>query len=178
MENVKKIMAELENRVEEHIHFAVSSLQNMPEQQLLQPAPGGGWSIAQCIAHLNSYGLYYIPLLEKGMTGSSAEAGYYKSSWLGNYFTKMMEPGSGKTKMKAFKNHIPAADADAHAVIAEFLAQQERLLGCLRKAQGTNLNRVRIPVSIASWLRMNAGDVLRFLIAHNERHIQQARRNC
>lgn len=178
MENVEKIMAELELRVEEHMHFAVSSLQNMPEQQLLQPAPGGGWSIARCIAHLNSYGLYYIPLLEKGLAASAAKSGYYKSSWLGNYFTRMMEPETGKTRMKAFKNHIPPADADAHAVIAEFLAQQERLLNCLRKAQHVNLNQVRIPVSVASWLRMNAGDVLRFLIAHNERHIQQARRNC
>lgn len=176
MENVEKMIAGLENRVEEHIRFAVRELQNMPAEKLLKPSADGGWSIAQCIEHLNSYGLYYIPRLEKGLAARSDEAGHYKSSWPGNYFTKMMEPGSGK-KMKAFKDHIPSADLDAHAVVAEFLAQQERLLHCLRRAQHTNLNRVKIPVSIASWLRLNAGDVLRFVIAHDERHIQQARRN-
>jgi len=177
MENMERIIAELENRVEAHIRFAVSELQNMPAEKLLRPAANGGWSIAQCIWHLNSYGLYYIPRLEKGLEARSDTQGHYKSSRLGNYFTKMMEPGSGKRKMKAFKGHIPPAETEAHAVIAGFLAQQERLLRCLRKAAHTDLNRVKVPVSIASWLRMNAGDVLRFLVAHNERHIQQARRD-
>jgi hypothetical protein len=89
----------------------------------------------------------------------------------------MMEPGTGKRKMKAFKNHIPSPHLDAYAVAATFIQQQETLLQYLKQAGKADLNRIRIPVSIAKFIKLNLGDVFQFLIAHNERHIRQAKRN-
>lgn len=168
----------LESRVDEHLEEAVSRFQNLREEQLLMPAQDGGWSIAQCLDHLNGYGQYYLPQIRQGLEKQpqTAEATSFRSSWLGNYFTRAMDPATGKKKIKAFKNHIPDRQLDAHAVVAEFIQQQEELLHYLQQARSQDLNRIKIPISISRWIRLNLGDVFQFLIAHNERHLQQAKR--
>jgi hypothetical protein len=87
----------------------------------------------------------------------------------------MMQPGKGK--MKTFKEYTPPPSLDAHAVVAEFVQQQETLLGCLRQAHNANLNAIRVPISITKFIRLKLGDVLQFVIMHNERHLLQAKRN-
>ncbi|MFT3705910.1 MAG: DinB family protein [Agriterribacter sp.] len=176
--NRDQLLQQLEPRIEQHLQEVISRFQNMKDGFLLKPAANGGWSIAQCLDHLNGYGDYYLPQIEKGLrTFRDIPSQTFKSSWLGNYFTKMMEPTTGTKKMKAFKNHIPLADLDAHAVIAKFIHQQELLLKFVQQAAKADISKIKIPISIAKWVRLNLGDTFRFIIAHNERHIQQAKRN-
>lgn len=176
--NQKQLLETLENRVESHLSQAIRHFQNLDDTTLLRPAANGGWSIAQCLQHLNSYGDYYFPLMDKSLKNANNQPikSDFESSWLGSYFIKMMEPETGKKKYKAFKGHIPAADLDAQAVVATFIQQQEWLLELLKKAQTTDLNAIRIPISITRLVRLKLGDVFQFIIAHNERHIQQAMR--
>lgn len=177
-ENVETLISNIESRVESHIEQAVQVLQNLDEARLNRPAANGGWSIAQCIEHLNTYGRYYLPVIKKGLNENVhiPPSSEFSSGWLGSYFTKMMEPKSQK-KMKAFKNHIPAARLDGHAVIAEFIEQQETMLGLLQRSRSTNLNRIRLPISISKVVKLKLGDVLQFCVAHDARHIAQATRN-
>lgn len=181
METIQKVqlLDTLENRVESHLQQAIYQFQNMNEHDLLRPALDGGWSIAQCLEHLNSYGHYYLPKIREGLQKNHPvpPKNDFKSSWLGHYFIQMMEPNTGKKKYKAFKGHIPAPELDAYAVVADFIQQQETLLGLLRKARSTDLNAVKIPISIARLIKLKLGDVFQFIIAHNERHVQQALRN-
>lgn len=174
----EELLNTLENRVESHLQQAIGQFQNMQEAQLLRAAKDGGWSIAQCLEHLNSYGHYYLPQIKKGLEkgGGNPPADTFNSSWLGSYFTRAMDPETGRKKIRAFKNHIPAAQLDAHAVVAEFIQQQESLLQYLQQSRSRNLNKIKIPISISRWIRLNLGDVFQFLIAHNERHMQQAER--
>lgn len=176
--NQKQLLETLETRVESHLTQAIHQFQNLTKKELLQAATDGGWSIAQCLEHLNSYGDYYLPLIEKNLKGADnqSENGSFKSSWLGNYFIRMMEPTTGKQKFKAFKGHIPVLELDAYAVIAEFIRQQEQLLDLLKKAEKLDLNSIRIPISITRFIKLKLGDVFQFIIAHDERHIQQAMR--
>lgn len=168
----------LESRVEAHLQTAVTIFQNLTEDKLLQAAPNGGWSIAQCLEHLNTYGHYYLPEIKKGLAKPvTKHSETFTSSWLGNYFTQIMEPTTptGKKKMKAFKKYIPPQALVAHAVIAEFIQQQETLLVYLKQAQSADLNAVKIPISLTNWIKLKLGDTLQFLIAHNERHLVQAK---
>ena len=174
-----QLLDALENKVERHIQDAVEIFQNTDDRTLLQPAADGGWSIAQCLAHLNSYGDYYLPQIQNGLNKpvSPPVSEKFQSSWLGAYFTRLMDPETGKKKQKAFKNHIPTPNLDAYAVVAEFIQQQETLLAYLQQARQTDLNKIKIPISIMKWLKLKLGDVFQFLIAHNERHMVQAKRN-
>jgi hypothetical protein len=177
--NKEQLLNSLEEKVERHLQDAVYRFQNMHDHKLLQPAPDGGWSIAQCLDHLNSYGHFYLPHIQAGLAKpqSKPASDTFTSSWLGSYFTRMMDPVTGKKKFKAFKGHIPPPDLDAHAVVAEFIQQQEALLGYLRQARDKDLKAIKIPLSLTKWVQLRLGDVFQFLIAHNERHLVQAKRN-
>jgi hypothetical protein len=177
--NKNQLLDALEHKVERHLQEAIEVFQNANDLTLLQPAPDGGWSIAQCLEHLNGYGHYYLPQIQKGLNKPvvNATPDTFQSSWLGAYFTRLMDPETGKKKHKAFKNHIPPADLDAHAVVAEFIQQQETLLTYLKQARRADLNQIKIPISITKWVKLKLGDTFQFLIAHNERHMVQAKRN-
>ncbi|MFT3827013.1 MAG: DinB family protein [Chitinophagaceae bacterium] len=151
-----------------------------PEILLQQPAPGK-WSIAQVIEHLNTYGRYYLPLMAKAIKEKNLPpAVYFTPGWLGNYFTNSMLPnqqGKVTNKMKAFKNHRPSPDIDSKQVLDEFIEQQKLLLELLEKVPHTDLNAIRIPISIASFIKLKLGDVFRFIIAHHQRHFVQIQNN-
>lgn len=170
-----QLLHKLEEQVEQHIQAAIQHFQNIPEDVLLASSVNHGWSIAQCLAHLNSYGDYYLPAIHRSLKEKTKDHSFV-SSWLGAYFKKMMDPSTGKQKFKAFKGHIPPAHLDAHKVVAEFIRQQEVLLRYLREAKEADLN-TRIPISLTKWIKLKLGDTFQFLIAHNERHLQQAKRN-
>lgn len=174
----ESLLLSLEASVEAHTAIAIREFQNLDESALLQTSHSGGWSIAQCLDHLNGYGHHYLPEMQKAMqkADSQPESGQFEGSWLGDYFTKMMDPATAK-KMKAFKNHVPPAKLEAHNVVAEFIQQQEQLMLLLTKARIIDLSSVGVPISISKLIRINLGDTFRFFIMHNERHIRQALRN-
>jgi hypothetical protein len=145
-----------------------------PGVLLEQPGPGQ-WSVIQVLTHLNSYGVYYLPALEKGLRKEAAALKKFRSGWLGNYFTDLMRPKEGvvKNKMKAPKNHRPAFHADAFPVLETFLRQQHVLLDLLEQAKQKNIGKIRIPISLTKLIRLKAGDTFRFFIAHEQRHFVQ-----
>jgi len=175
-----RLLDDLGKLVDDHIQSAVAVFQNMRSELLVKPAVNGGWSIAQCLEHLNRYGNYYIPLIRQGLARQKelTTGGTFKSGVIGAYFTQMMDPDKGKKKMQAFREYIPGVELDGHAVVAEFIRQQEMLLTCIGWARRADLKGTRIPVSIMKWLKLRLGDVLQFVVMHDERHIRQAKRNC
>ncbi len=177
--NKEGLLNKLENKVESQLKEIIEVYQNQDEAILIRQSTTGGWSIAQCFQHLNTYGYFYLPQIKKGMDKQITDISTttFKSSRLGNYFTNLMEPGTSMKKMKAFRNHIPDKDLDAHAVVAEFIQQQETLLAYLKIAITKNLETIKIPVSISKFIKLRLGDVLQFIVAHNARHLQQAQRN-
>jgi hypothetical protein len=173
------MLQQMESQVERHLRDAIGRFQNLRDGELNTPSATGGWSIAQCLWHLNSYGHYYHPHVAKALAAASALSsdGTFKETWLGAKFAKMMDPTTGTMRMKAFKANTPSKKLNGPEVVAEFIAQQETLLLHLRSAMTVDLRSVSIPVTILPWLRLPLGDVLRFLVAHDRRHVEQALRN-
>lgn len=173
-----QLLGALQFRVESHIDQAITTYQNLSEAQLKIPSATGGWSIAQCLEHLNSYGDYYLPEIKMAINAYAGKPGLYaKRGWLGNYFINMMNPDLPDKGYKAFKGHVPCADLKAYNTVARFIDQQKELLKLLGLARKTDLNTLRVPTSIFSWIRLRLGDTFEFLTIHNERHIRQANRN-
>ncbi len=146
---------------------------------LLIPPMPDKWSIAQILEHLNSYGRIYSPQIDKAISaGHSNREAWFNSGFLGNYFTNMMKPQNVfevKNKMKAFKTHSPENNLNSGKVLDEFVEQQHKLLQLLEMSKLKNLNSIRIPLSISNLIKLKLGDAFRFLIAHEQRHLIQAR---
>ena len=151
-------------------------LQEDPEILVQQPAPDK-WSVAQAIEHLNTYGRYYLPVIEAAIKEQPLYPDpVYTPGWLGDYFTKMMSPGKNgeiTNKMQTFKGHRPSADIDSKPVLDEFLKQEQQLLDLLERAKRTNISKIRIPISISRLVKLKLGDTFRFLVAHHQRHFVQ-----
>lgn len=169
---------QLESVVEEQLKEVIGVFLNLPEDLLLQPAADHGWSIAECFAHLNTYSLYYLPRIEKVLDQELPieESGVFKHSFLGRYFINMMDPDRGKKKYKATKSHRPIVD-NPHVIISLFIQYLEYMLVLLNKARGKNLLRKSVTTSLSAWIKMNSGDAILFVLIHNKRHLEQAKRN-
>jgi hypothetical protein len=139
------------------------------------PEPGK-WSVLQVLEHLNSYGRYYLPAIEKSLHKNEPATEDFRPGLIGDYFTKMLAPseqGAIKHKMKAPKDHRPAPHLQDELVIKTFLDQQHILLELLEKAKSKNIGRIYTPISISRFIKLKLGDTFRFLIAHEQRHFIQ-----
>jgi len=181
--NAEELINQLEQQTEDILSKAIQQWQMInPAIIKQQPAPGS-WSAMQCLGHLNAYGNYYLPAIAKAIDRARLNreslSPTFTPGWLGNYFTRLMMPGENGIplkKLKAPKGYTISNEGDSDAVIATFLEQQEKLLLLLHQARRINLAKIRIPISIATYIRLKLGDVFMFLIAHNIRHIKQAER--
>lgn len=179
----KKLLNKLSDHTESYLNKAVSEWQMLTHHKFAHKSAPEKWSANQCLMHLNSYGRYYLPQIEKAIEAAQKQqqepAKQFKAGWLGNYFTEMMltkTDGQPAKKMSSPKDHSPQTNEDSYPVIAEFIEQQEKLLTLLQRAKTIDLNKTRIPISIAKFIKLKLGDTFLFLIAHNHRHILQADR--
>ena len=173
-----KLLLELEEQNQQLLAAVRKWKKTPPEILTFRPATDK-WNAIECLDHLNSYGKYYLPAIEKAVSTTPGDKRILPSTfspgWLGNYFTNLMLPDNqGKVKkMKAPKAHLPHSCLNAPAVMAEFEQQLLQFSALLKKAAKTDLNKARVPVSIMPLIKLKLGDVLRFVIAHNQRHVLQ-----
>lgn len=132
------------------------------------------WTILECLAHLNLYGGYYLPLMEAKIKHAPLSAdSHFKSGFLGKYFVKSMLGEKSSNRMKTPKSKNPINTGVGEEVINDFIGQQHKFLELLDQAQQVSLNKVKIPTSLSRFIKMNLGDTFQFLINHTLRHFQQ-----
>lgn len=152
-------------------------LQKLPKEALNWKASPDSWSILECLEHLNLYGDFYLPTFREKISSSNYPAvPLFSSGLLGNYFATSMLPKEKLNKMKTFQDKNPAGNTLTIETVARFISQQQQLLEVLELAARVNLNKVKVPITITTLLRLRLGDTLRFVIYHNQRHLQQAER--
>ena len=146
-------------------------------KELNQKSKPESWSILECVAHLNIYGDFYLPEIEKQLHQTKHKSGeVFKSGFLGNYFVKLMEPKATSKKMKTMKKFDPLGSQLDKATLEVFKNQQLKLLDLLSKSSNINLSKTKTAISISKLIKLRLGDTLRFVVAHNERHLLQAER--
>ena len=177
------LIDELQEQTESILNKAISEWQMIKHSQFALKESPEKWSATQCLEHLNSYGRYYLPVMEKAIQEARKKnwkpAVHFKSGWLGNYFTQLMTPkedGSLSKKMSSPKDHYPVSNFNSPQVIAVFIEQQEKLLQLLEEARNIDLNKASCPISIAKFIKLKLGDTFLFFIAHQYRHVLQAER--
>lgn len=153
---------------------SVKQFKTMSTSQLNYRSNSSSWSILECLEHLNLYGDFYLPEMERAIiaSGSKAEA-VFKSGMLGNYFAELMRAEKGK-KMASPKDKNPIHSDLNETTIGRFEKQTERLKHILQLSENANLNKVKCCISLSRFIKLKLGDTLRFYIYHIDRHIQQA----
>ncbi len=174
----EELLNQLESDVRQMI-LAAEHLRQADAVKLSYPPGEGQWSVAQVLEHLNAYNRYYLPAIEKAV----ATITHDKNSWftpgiIGNYFTKLMMPKNVfeiKNKMKTMKAYCPPRGLHVETVFEEFLGHQNKLIQLLEVSKRRNLNKITIPISLTRLVRFKLGDTFRFVVAHEQRHMIQAR---
>lgn len=158
-------------------HF-VALLQQKNDAELNWKENSESWSILECLEHLNRYGRFYIPAIEKTILNANQKSeSEFKSGILGNYFAKMMLPKKKLNKMKTFKDKNPLNSSLDRTVIAEFLNQQTKTIDLLDKSKTVSLNKNKVEITLTTWIKLKLGDTFRFVINHNCRHLIQIENN-
>src|SRR5437764_4046556 len=161
------------------IKLAAEHLRQADAVKLSYPPEEGNWSVAQILEHLNAYNRHYLPIIERTLNMSSKEkSAWFVAGFFGDYFTRTMMPKNVyevKNKMKAFKAFSPTRGLNVDTVFNEFMQYQDKLNDLLELSKSRNLNTIRIPLSVSKLIRLKLGDMFRFLVAHEQRHMIQAR---
>ena len=158
---------------------AVKKFKDVSGSQLNFRKGPNQWSILECIEHLNRYGDFYLPEIEKSILAQKRDnhPGVYKSGVFGNFFANVMKVKNGKIlKMKTPSDKNPLGSELTITTIDRFLKQQEMLKSLLDQARNADLTRTKVPISLTRFMRLRLGDTLRFFVNHIERHILQAQR--
>jgi len=180
----KELLQELDRlmrRLSEIVERDFASLS--PQQFNWKPNPKS-WSIGECLDHLNIISNYYVAsleqLLKKARKAQKPKVEYYKAGIIGRRFVQGVQLNAENQlglKMKSPKAYQPSQSQYVPAsIIQRYLVYQEQFRDFLADAQGIDINRYKVSIAIFPLIKLRLGDMLRFLIHHNERHIVQAQR--
>ena len=150
------------------------------EQFNWRPEPGR-WSIAECLDHLNTTGSKLLPgmdaAIERARERERTGSGPFRYGWLSRWFIRANAPLPADGKgMKTPKLYKPTADQLVGRVLPAFVELQDQLIERLRAANGLDLARVKVASPVTKLLRISLGAWFAATAAHQERHLEQARR--
>lgn len=176
------LVAELEDyrRQVEAVRKDVDDLlDGLTDTQFNWRAAPGRWSIGECLAHLNLTGQVYFQVIDRGIReGRAAKlfgAGPYRHGWFGKFFLKRTEPPVKNLKVKAPKTVAPVNEHLVAVVRPAFMSLQQQLLRRIDEANGLDLGRIKINSPFVKFLRFDLGHSIALTIAHERRHLWQAR---
>lgn len=171
---------ELRKRVQESFYFLEAEELNM------RPA-SGGWSILQCIEHINLTNHLYLKTFAQAVERSTdfthADDPYKMGMW-GKLMTKAMKPKGNriKWKMKTFPSLQPLNVKDPkarlveHVVFEKFNEDMDALVKLIPEIQKLPWKKTRIQTALGKSVKIRIGDAIAFILAHTERHILQAQK--
>ncbi|HYG78896.1 MAG TPA: DinB family protein [Pyrinomonadaceae bacterium] len=147
------------------------------EQFNWRPAPGQ-WSIAECLDHLTQTGRVAVGHIRETLADARRRKLYsrgpFRYGMLGQMIVRSMGPRP-RMKFKAPAVFRPRPDRARQDVERDFFALQDELLGCIRESNGINLKRAKVTSPVTKLLRLSLGQEFALLIAHEQRHLWQAR---
>ena len=174
--NRETLISQLTKTTKQNLNY-LQELKEYSIEQLNFKQNTEKWSILECLAHLNIYGDFYIPEIEKSINkAQTSNNNMFKSGVLGNYFVKLIEPKEKLNKMKTMSKFKPSGSSLTKSELTTFKQQQYKTLDLLSKALVVDLTKNNTKTSLSKIINMRLGDTLRFVIAHNQRHLLQAKK--
>ncbi len=172
--NKNDLIAELVDLTRQSLNTTEELLQ-LSTEALNKKSDSNTWSVLECIAHLNIYGRFYLPEIEKAISNAPLHTSdKFKSGFLGGYFVKLIKPKEQLNPMKTLEKFNPIGTKLNKDALVVFKVQQIKILELLSKVSQIDLMKAKTAVSISKVIKMRLGDTLQFVIYHNQRHLIQA----
>jgi DinB superfamily len=176
-------LEEFHHQIQKIQQQAADLTQGLTEPQFnWRPAPDE-WSVEECLAHLTMVGQWEVVAIEqaiddarsRGLTGSgpfhygTIERFIVDASGVG-------PDGRARRPFPAPRRFIPVHNQPITAIVPTFQHLQLQLLIQLDRAEGLHLSRVKVKTPISRFLKLSLGSMFAQIVAHEQRHMAQARR--
>ncbi|MEM1115816.1 MAG: DinB family protein [Bacteroidota bacterium] len=140
-----------------------------------------GWSVGECVVHLNTIGKGYLPVLEGAITPAAPRGeGPFRYGWVTRRFIEAVRPGSRPMSTAGSMKPPPAtglrSDIDRERALSRFDADVERFIALCTEADGVDVGRIKVSSPFLPILRLPVGGFLEALGLHAVRHVGQAER--
>lgn len=143
-----------------------------------RPAPER-WSIAECLDHLNvsmtvtlvAFDRAIVEGRQRGLVGE----GPFRYGMMSRMMVWSMEPPVRIKQKRPKAFDAPRGEHAAQRMLPEFLRVRDEIAARVRGADGLDLARVRVQSLVSRWIRMPLGAYFAFILAHERRHLWQAR---
>ena len=138
------------------------------------------WSIAECLAHLSPTASRTVPVLDEMIARGRAKGllsdGPFVLGLIERAFIRSLEPPV-RFRARAPRRLLPPSSSGLSiaAVRREFMEWQDAIDARLDRADGIDLVRVKGPSPAFPLIRWSLGAMLAVTLAHERRHIWQAR---
>ena len=161
----------------ERLHRLVATV---PADRFAQRPPSGGWSPAECVAHLNLTSVAFVPGLREAIAkaranGAGPAPARYRHDLLGWLIWRSQKPGGG-FKSKTTAAFIPESSVPRAELIAEFDRLQDEQMELVRRGDGLPLGKMKIASPFEPRMKYNVYSALALLPTHQHRHLLQAER--
>jgi hypothetical protein len=163
----------------EHLSADADALvESLTDAQFHRRPTPTAWSVAQCIEHLNVTARVYLPFLDEAIANAIRRGLYgpgpFRYNWIGRLLVFALQPPA-RVRTRAPAAFQPGADRSRRDVMAGFRAYQVQYIDRLRQANGIDLARARVRSPSPYWVRIPLGSAFALTIAHERRHLWQAR---
>ena len=137
------------------------------------------WSVAQCFDHLLSTNRQMLQAMDAALDASRARTIWQRLPGLPRLFgallVKSQAPG-GNRKFSAPRQAVPSASAIDAAILDRFLAHQHEAVARLRALPAVETPGAIMVSPFSSVITYSVLDGWRLIVAHERRHLGQARR--
>lgn len=135
------------------------------------------WTVLECLEHLNMYGDYYIPEIERVIKKSRAqsEPKKFKHTRWGDFFINALAPKSKQAikPLNAMEKLNPKGMKLGAETVERFIKQHGQLIELYEQAKSVDIQH-RCTGTTIPLVRLRLVDTLRGQAYHSERHVDQA----
>lgn len=139
-----------------------------------QPESGRAWSIGQCIDHLALSNEHYMEAMLPRISAAQAGPEPFRPTIFGAKFIEQIEPPVRRA-FKAPQSIQPARGIGCSEMRRRFAHSHELIRRALEQLRSKNANSVVFRNPFIPVLRVRASTAFLILVAHERRHLWQAR---
>jgi hypothetical protein len=172
-------LADAEAELADIAREAQSVFGRLDAHQLNWRRDASSWSVAQCLDHLLNADREMFQAVDAATDGATPRTVWQRLPVLPRLFGSLMirsQSPHAARKFTAPRQAVPSASAIDPQIVERFVAHQHEAAARLRSLHARDPSRTVMVSPFASFITYSVLDGCRLVVAHERRHLEQARR--